>query len=143
MKLTDLMHGDWFNSPKGTCQINEIKLFTAIVEFSDEAYQTNGNVSATELDFEYQLEPIPITTEILKANDFEKITTYFHDHYRRFVNSSPVYLEKSIGDQWEVSIYQNGKLEMYIKHVHELQHILRLQGLTDFADQFKVKGDEK
>ena len=25
MKITDLMHGDWFNSKKGTCRINEIK----------------------------------------------------------------------------------------------------------------------
>lgn len=31
----------------------------------------------------------------------------------------------------------------HVRYVHELQHILRLQGLTDFADQFKVKGDSK
>lgn len=142
MKHTDLMHGDWFNSKKGTCRINEIKLFTAIVEMSDEAY-ANGAESSYEMDFEYDLEPIPVTEEILKANGFKR-TTMLEDTKESYVLTLP--------DGWEVKywpmvggcdrIKHNNEVKFVatrcLTNVHQFQHALRLVGLDDLADKFTL-----
>lgn len=131
MKPTELMIGDWVDIFPDYCQILSIGKKGRIYTTTVSNYKVESDIG------------IYITPAILEANGFEKVENHTEHFYRAYINHSPIYMTPTIGDQWEVSIYQNGKLEMYIKHVHELQHILRLQGLTDFADQFKVKGDEK
>lgn len=101
---------------------------------------------------EEYIEPIPLTAEILEANGFdiiEEIAVYHSDG--------------TIGEgMWQNDClccgYDNtkGQFEFYtfsfdpeeddiicqIKHilfVHELQHALRLCGLDDLADNFKVE----
>lgn len=142
MKITDLMYGDWFNSTMGTCRINEIKLFTAVVEMSEEAY-ANGSESSYEMDFEYDLRPIPVTDEILKANGFKLTTTLDHIQ-RRYILSLP--------DGWEVTYFpmeggcdrikHNHEVKFIatrcLTYVHQLQHALRLAGLDNLADNFTL-----
>lgn len=83
-------------------------------------------------------EPIPITEEILKMNGIPTNgDTHLFDTDRNY------YLEL----QWE-----DGKLWWTINlaeycimpfaYVHELQHALRLCGLNELADNFKVGGEE-
>lgn len=142
MKITDLMYGDWFNSKKGTCRINEIKLFTAIVEYSDEAYQTNGNISATELDFEYQLEPIVIQDEMLIATGFQ-VQSYGRNTERECWiykdDTWEVKLKLCMGGSLEIKyrgnrLYRGGNIHC----VHQLQHALRLAGFDQLADNFTL-----
>lgn len=141
MKHTDLMHGDWFRTKKGTCQINEIRLFTAIVEYSDEAYKDNGNVSAEEADIEYDLEPMPITTEMLEASGFQLTGHKLTD--------LETWTKKD--DDWEVclKLFCGGSLSITYKgntlvkcgcihYVHQLQHALRLAGFDQLADNFTL-----
>lgn len=135
MKITDLMHGDWFRTKKGTCRINDIRWFTAIVEYYDEAYKDNGNVSAEEADIEYDLEPLPITTEMLEASRFQ-------------LTDLERWTKKD--DDWEVNLkLLGGSLSITYKgntivkcccihYVHQLQHALRLAGFDQLADNFRL-----
>ncbi len=138
MRANELMIDDWVKSLKEDHsgeygQVIDIDHHdTVLLEYQCVNYYT---------DVEH-IEPIPITPEILTANGFEKKENHSGCHYANYIDHSPVYAEQTIGDQWEIDIYQNGKIEMCVRYVHELQHILRLQGLTDFADQFKVKGGQ-
>ena len=89
------------------------------------------------------IEPIPLTAEILEKDgwerDIDKEWEYNNSHIL------PYYCY-----QWEK---QNVKIEMYaglegftisliigrrFYAVHELQHVLRLYGLNELADNFKV-----
>lgn len=132
MNPIEFMIGDWVKVLRTGNQVQVVLVdLDCIITTDDER-------PAYEPDFE----PIPITAEILSANGFEKKENHSGCHYANYIEHSPVYAEQTIGDQWEIDIYQNGKIEMCVRYVHELQHILRLQGLTDFADQFKVKGGQ-
>lgn len=124
MKPNELMIDDW---------VEYGQYITTVRSLSDKIV-LSGCIGRLD-----EVRPVPITTEILEANGFLKKENHTDVFYVVFINSSPVYVGPSIGDQWEVNIYQNGKIEMYIKYVHELQHILRLQGLEKFADEFKLK----
>lgn len=148
MKITDLMHGDWFNSKKGTCRINEIKLFTAIVEYSDEAYKDNDNVSAEEVDFEYDLEPLLITEEIIKANGFKTYRDLSGLEFKLFVDTRTSAKLKQVDDsRWSFVVIKKDpapfsvateSVSVITRHVHQLQHALRLMGLDDLADNFTL-----
>lgn len=88
--------------------------------------------------------PIPLTEEILKANGFN----IRRDAYYRNCGF--------LGNDWErsgveVKFYDRAVIDIecnYFKHtnrvhliadyVHELQHALRLCGLNDLADNFKL-----
>ena len=63
-------------------------------------------------------EPIPLTAEILEKNElppYEWLKIYFQGEYGNITDFS-----------------------MRLKYVHELQHALRLCGLNDLADNFKI-----
>lgn len=78
------------------------------------------------------VEPIPLTEDILKANVFKKSYTY---------NMNAHYSRNGVGVTLNLASYTTtilGKL-VIIKYVHELQHALRLCGLNELADKFKVE----
>ena len=99
--------------------------------------------TANDYSRDIQVKPIPLTTEILEKNgwkrDIDKEWEYNNSHIL------PHYCY-----QWEK---QNVKIEMYaglegftisliigrlFYAVHELQHVLRLYGLDELADNFKI-----
>lgn len=131
MKANFFMIGDWVDIFPDYCQILSIGKKGRIYTTTVSNYKVESDIG------------IYITPAILEANGFEKKEDHSDHFYKAYINHSPIYMTPTIGDQYEVNIYQNGLIEMSIKYVHELQHILRLQCLADFADQFKVKGDEK
>ena len=92
------------------------------------------------------IEPIPLTPEILEKNGFEmfKYDGWVH-YYRIFGNSViPFVLHSMIGGEMlsqEVDIFStstNTNRGIDVNYVHELQHALRLCGLNEIADNFKV-----
>ena len=99
--------------------------------------------TANDYSRDIQVKPIPLTAEILEKDGWERDI----DKEWKYNNSRilPYYCY-----QWEK---QNVKIEMYaglegftisliigrrFYAVHELQHALRLYGLDELADNFKV-----
>jgi len=90
------------------------------------------------------VEPIPITPEILEANsirhykDCGRLSYYkrreadFTIRYEIFAG----YIGIELVDGNRISVDR-------ITKVHELQHVMRLIGLNDMADNFKVKGGQQ
>lgn len=86
--------------------------------------------------------PIPLTTEILEKNGWEKkamnrgiknghlvYTKPDIEEYGYF----PIYIEKGIGDEFDVYPFTDNnvcKPIAYIKYVHQLQHLLLGLGLN-------------
>lgn len=126
MKASELMLGDWVNWHTYTnrpnyCKIKQISFDTRI-EGSDD----------------FNCEPIPLTEEILKANGW--VVRLNDGEYCSPIDISykePLRLQ--VGEDgnafwWIVGII----IIVPINHVHELQHALRLCGLTDLANNFKI-----
>jgi len=114
MKAEELMIGDWVK----ISHLNKIGKVYRIDRANGE-----GNGFAAVIDGDYyegNLEPIPLTTEILEKNGFS--SNYAEDDLS--------YAE-SCGDIIGIHIYgKNGLMdEMYFKYVHQLQQALRLCGI--------------
>lgn len=92
--------------------------------------------------FNDEIEPVTITEAILKANGFSEQPNT-PEACMDFVFSNEdgirVYVTPEIGEIYSVHALFTGKIDMTIRYVHELQHILRLIGLDDLADNFKIK----
>lgn len=131
MKASELMIGDWVLSLIGTpCRV-KIESFVCHDSWED------GNHGAFNFN---DVEPIPLTEEILKANEW---TEFYYGHFedenhRHFHRGSDRRLELSLikGDKCFCTNFSLGRIDFY--YVHELQHALRLCGLNDLADNFKV-----
>ena len=82
-------------------------------------------------DIDGLIRPIPITPEILKKNGWKE-TQYWHE-YQDGKNTIQCCLPDMRGRINGVEI-ENFKCE----YVHQYQHLLRLCGLDELADNFKV-----
>ena len=152
MKANDLMIGDWVN-------------FYDAQAYKVTSIHINNKGCAVRLEFdEYivetwagKIEPIPLTEEILKANGFEDATFGYGRHCLRIKGSVA---DSKITKYYSVEYHPKGcyppspDLEQFIDimlnigsirlncyYVHELQHALRLCGLNELADNFKVTTD--
>lgn len=92
---------------------------------------------------EDDIEPIPLTKEILKTNGFRSLG---HGEYileEPFVFEVRIYL-RDTGNVFKIFNKDTGNIRCNVCHichqdsVHELQHALRLCGLNELADDFKV-----
>ena len=116
MKPTDLMIKDWV-MVKVLSQIpNTYVLHTW---------------AANDYSRNLQVKPIPLTTEILEKNGWV-YTEYCHE-YRDDKNTIQCRLPYMVGRINGIDI-ENFKCE----YVHQYQHLLRLCGLSELANNFKV-----
>lgn len=130
MKPTELMIGDWvFNKHhKKHIQITPYDFFNHAHLPSGKQYFVGEPEVVSGRDFE----PIPLTHEILERNGFK----YFED-----CNSYILLTE----DLDSVILTLNGLTVIFHWHdipimcVHQLQHVLRLCGLNELADNFKLE----
>ena len=131
MKATDLMIGD--------------KVMVKVLSQNPDTYVLH-TWTANDYSRDIQVKPIPLTAEILEKNGFEmfKYDGWVH-YYRIFGNSViPFVLHSMIGGEMlseEVDIFStstNTNRGIDVNYVHELQHALRLCGLNELADNFKV-----
>lgn len=128
MKASELMIDDYIASDLG-----EIYRVKGVRDWGDgEVLVSTGKA---DLWYDYRLiKPIPLAEELLKANGFE--ISYFgaallvqYDGY--------VILTKDHGDsRYQFASY--GHYSIYITYVHELQHTLRLCGLSYVANNLKI-----
>lgn len=128
MKATELMIGDWV-MVKVLSQIpNTYVLHTW---------------TANDYSMDIQVKPIPLTPEILEKDGWERDIDKEWEYNNSHILPHYCY-------QWEK---RNVKIEMYaglegftisliigrrFYAVHELQHVLRLYGLDELADNFKI-----
>lgn len=120
MKANELMVGDWVYDPEPDADGYIYKFIIEPEDFTNKTF----------LD---SISPIPITLEILKKNGFEEI---YYDGYHYGLFSY-----KNNEEKCDIELDpENGCFECYfdddinslnikIKYVHELQHILRMCGI--------------
>ena len=145
MKLTDLAILDWVLINNTPHKIQAIDSIDAEVQADDELYY----VGEDRCHSEDKIEGIPITPEILEKNGF--YDSYTKRYYKRFYSNgcfdiaiSLVYREIEVskvcgaGTDCEEEEYGSAIAFGNDICVHTLQHTLRLCGLNELADNFKI-----
>ena len=110
MKATELMIGDWIVKPSGH------------IRTIDRAEFSNDDVWFEDI------KPIPLTPEILEKNGwwYDVEDMWLHD-------------EVDFGiERWNGGFQCYDINQIKLHSVHQLQHTLRLCGLNDLADNFKI-----
>ena len=142
MKANELMIGDWVYSASMTPRK---------VQYLDGAKSDSIGV-ADHLNFESRINPIPLTAEILEKNGL-KYEVDYGGYHRSILGSHSKDNEPLICVQWnpqgEISQWEvsnkSGILTGVVAYgyteiaVHELQHILRMVGLNELANNFKIE----
>ena len=145
MKLTDLAIGDLILINNTPHKIQAIDSIDAEILADDELYY----VGEDRCHSEDKIEGIPLTPEILEKNGF--YDSYTKRYYKRFYSNgcfdiaiSLVYREIEVskvcgaGTDCEEEDYGSAIVFGNDICVHTLQHALRLCGLDELADNFKV-----
>ena len=125
MKCRELMVNDWVANQYGT----PIQIYST---GDNGAYANTGDTLWVFEDNEYKPQPIPLTPEILEKNGWKE-AQFWHE-YQDGKNTIQSCLPDMRGIINGVEI-QHFKCE----YVHQYQHLLRLCGLDDLADNFKVQ----
>ena len=116
MKAKELMIGDWvLGKHKKPLKVENINDNDKCI---NEVY-CQGDI-VDEIN-ETDIEPIPLTEEILKANEHKWIGISKFGFPNIVIDTPKCYILKDFS------------------YVHELQHALRLCGLNELADNFKME----
>lgn len=135
IKCRDLMYGDWCCSGHGLpMQITNVG--------NDYAYATWEGNEGDPWEFDDkddQPQPIPLTPEILEKNGFVFDCDFWTIANPRYNNVRMVRYCSIDEDATDAFLGHWAFDENYaIDYIHELQHALRLCGLNELADNFKV-----
>ena len=138
MKATDLMIGDWVLINDAPHKIQAIDSIDAEIQADDELYY----VGEDRFNSRDKIEGIPITENFFLENDWENICKMFVQYFVKNVgkfhlqiinNKLYIWFDYS-PDDWT----EDANVKAPIKYIHDIQHILRLYGLNELADNFKV-----
>lgn len=153
MKVTDLMIGDWVT-------IKDENKHGKVTQLCVTQYMEGGEwdeeLCVDDLCEKFSnVSPVPLTQEILDANGFKLETkrstkfgwvvneaqigdTYIVIHTcEKWVHAPKKYI--NIWVKWDGYVRPSDYHLMYPEYVHELQHALRICGLNEIADNFKVE----
>ena len=127
MKLTDLAILDWVLINNTPHKIQAIDSIDAEILADDELYY----VGEDRYHSEDKIEGIPLTPEILKKNGWKDADYYIeYQDVKIIIQCSLPIMRGRINE----IVFENFKCE----YVHQYQHLLRLCGLNEIADNFKV-----
>lgn len=138
MRLTDLMIGD-------IVHINNKELgyeHDAIVLSIEPSFVGVKYIDSSEDDLDQfavrMIEPIVLDRATLIHNGLEESYDKDYDNNRYYLtyNSEKIFLLESL-DDGSYLFKTNGRY-VHIKYIHELQHLLRLIGEHELADNFKL-----
>ena len=136
MKERDLMIGDlvtYTGDDEGPITAS----IEGINEDSDFGVEILGTCERIE-----DIEPIPLTAEILEKNGFESRDNFYEITFQtnKIDNSIFRIAEFEKSGNWFFGFFDFPNLieNFRINYVHELQHALRLCGLNELADNFKI-----
>ena len=125
MKATELMVGDLVCLQDDTKYELPLKV-DGIIE-DDISLEGEGFLGGVD----GLIRPIPITPEILEKNGWKE-TEYWHEY-----KDGNTIIQYSLSNIW--GIINGIEIEHFkCEYVHQLQHLLRLCGLDELADNFKV-----
>ena len=116
MKATELMIGD--------------KVMVKVLSKITDTYVVN-TWTANDYSRDFKVKPAPLTPEILEKNGWKE-TQYCHE-YQDGKNTIQCWLPDMRGRINGIEI-EHFKCE----YVHQYQHLLRICGLDEIADNFKV-----
>ena len=132
MKATDLMIGD--------------KVMVKILSQIPNTYVLH-TWTANDYSRDIQVKPIPLTPEILEKNGFERSVTIPSKFYRNIDNERLIFCPHSScydlgyvhwNESNDADIMHRLEVQQPIMYIHQMQHALRLFGLDQLADNFKV-----
>lgn len=136
MKPTDLQTGDFIKYLGNVYIVEEISAKGWVHLIYPKTKARLNMASDYIMDL---LEPIPLTLEILERNKFELRDGFLYHriddkphHYDFKLKNGGVFTSE--GYTLECGIYH-----LTIRYVHELQNALRLCGLNELADDFKLE----
>ena len=124
------MIGDWFRF-RYTIDGKEIVHTFRISRIEDELgdYYVWGE-GFGRMCYPKRLEPIPITPEILEKNGFRNIGGHWYDYAADYYELE---VEAYCDSIWRVFYHSTefniGDERVFVSHIHELQHALRLFGI--------------
>ena len=127
MQATDLMIGDWVLINNTPHKIQAIDSIDAEIQADDELYYVGEDRHHSE----DKIEGIPITPKILEKNGWKRNKIYMDMKAADYINFSWT-------DKCDETLFQNGYYMCDCEYVHTLQHALRLCGLDELANNFKV-----
>ena len=137
MKPNEVMIGDWVEPDQ--CMVPTTYTRVAMI-MPDGVYMEEAE---RQFDFE-ELHPISVTKEILEANGFENLGNRCSIWLNREDFDNHTEIDYIIDINWfdlkkmTDRLYTH-QLKCEVHYVHELQHLLRVAGLNDMADNFKIK----
>ena len=126
MKATDLMIGDWVRV-KGYLDYNKVQ---EIARDNSMQWYISFACSAT-LFRAYEFEPVPLTPEILEKNGWKNDGLWYEYIDDKATIKSCLPDMRGIINGVEIKEFQ-------CKYVHQYQHLLRLCGLDELANNFKI-----
>lgn len=139
-KTSELQLGDWVKLAydKDNRCVKVICIYQNTIDTDYEGESLHGRYS------DFEIEPIQITKELLEKNGFKEnkggYYAYRTDDEKNHVSytfscvpNSSIYITKDEYSEQEATF---DVPRPYF--VHELQHILRMFGLNDLADNFKI-----
>ena len=144
MKANELMIGDWVKI-KGHLDYDKVREIAR-----DESMQWYISFACSATLFRaYEFEPVPLTPEILEKNGWIqcKYETCKSLYEYKGLHLRHTMIKRSNG-RWVANVdgivekfpdeYTHSFLRINVFYVHELQHALRLCGLDELADNFKI-----
>lgn len=155
MKTEELMIGDWvYVTSVCGWECDPIAQQIRGIEYNSYQGDDYCDWVSTDCDDEvslFNINPIPLTAEILEKNEFELQEQDFTNKLYR-LKYGILYLEpysSNIKDGYRVgcSITNYDHFNVHTRflssfckvyYVHELQHVLRLCGLCELANNFKI-----
>ena len=138
MKVSELQIGDWVSC------LGDPVMVTAVRTVYDDRTNPIGIMSPLKIEYffkEEDVKPVSLTTDILINNGFgqDTIGSGLIRHIDGAENLYVLVNYRHNGECRNVEI-SNGmyNLSCPILYVHELQHALRLVGLSELADNLKI-----
>ena len=127
MKVTELAILDWVLINNTPHKIQAIDSIDAEIQADGELYYVGEDRYHTA----DKIEGIPITYEILEKNGWKRNKIFMDMKAADCINFSWT-------DKYGESLFQNGYYMCDCEYAHTLQHALRLCGLNELADDFKI-----
>lgn len=128
MKVTELMLGDWVTYDGVPSQVTMTSSEGVVMLLKE------GKVVFTNSE---QLNPIPLTEELLKVNDL-KLSMYYTADGRQMYTYEESNFTLYFNRKQNIYNVSRTDVSVQLQYVHELQHYLRLINLQGLAVNFKI-----
>ena len=146
MLCKELQFGDWITDNNGF----PMQITTVGDDYAYATFEGNEGDPWEFDDKDDQPQPISLTSEILEKNGWIqcKYETCKSLYEYKGLHLRHTMIKRSNG-RWVANVdgivekfpdeYTHSFLRINVFYVHELQHVLRIAGMTDLANNFKVK----